>query len=275
MGRQQCPYEVLSVSREASDDEIKKSYRRLAIIHHPDKNQGNPEATKQFQSISGAYSILSDQEKRRHYDMTGSLEEEEMEGTDMGDLLEMFFASMGGGNMFGGGSVFFETGGRGGRKGKNQPYFESSFVDPFMSFGAGFHDPGDYDSDLEFMMGGGEGLEEQLMEVLPALFCEKFLEEHEVEASCSSTKKKSKTPTYRCTLCQSIMRSEEAAEMHFLRNHKSLVMQFVEQLEEEGLDEDIEEMFEEFAAKVRSGVITEKRKKKPRRRGPVVRKARK
>lgn len=64
-------YEILGVSRNASESEIKKSYRRLALRFHPDKNREDPpdEAAKKFREISEAYEILSNQRKRQQYDL--------------------------------------------------------------------------------------------------------------------------------------------------------------------------------------------------------------
>ena len=64
-------YEVLGVGRSASDQEIKSAYRKLAVKYHPDKNQGNSEAEDKFKEAAEAYSTLSDQQKRAHYDRFG------------------------------------------------------------------------------------------------------------------------------------------------------------------------------------------------------------
>jgi molecular chaperone DnaJ len=64
-------YEVLGVSRDASVDEIKKAYRKMAIQYHPDKNPGDAEAEERFKEIAEAYAILSDQDKRARYDRFG------------------------------------------------------------------------------------------------------------------------------------------------------------------------------------------------------------
>tara|TARA_B100000029_G_scaffold516458_1_gene629982 strand:+ start:3359 stop:4489 length:1131 start_codon:yes stop_codon:yes gene_type:complete len=64
-------YEILEVSRTASDEEIKKSYRKLAMKYHPDKNKGNSKAEKKFKEISAAYEILKDPQKKAAYDQYG------------------------------------------------------------------------------------------------------------------------------------------------------------------------------------------------------------
>ncbi|KAJ7977635.1 DnaJ protein like [Quillaja saponaria] len=64
-------YEILQVPKGASDEQIKKAYRKLALKYHPDKNQGNEEANKRFAEISNAYEVLSDGEKRSIYDRHG------------------------------------------------------------------------------------------------------------------------------------------------------------------------------------------------------------
>jgi len=64
-------YEVLGVERKASDDEIKKAYRKLAVKFHPDKNPGDPNAEEKFKEIGEAYDVLMDAEKRAAYDRYG------------------------------------------------------------------------------------------------------------------------------------------------------------------------------------------------------------
>jgi molecular chaperone DnaJ len=64
-------YEILGVTRTASEQEIKSSYRKLAMQHHPDRNPGNPEAEDKFKEASEAYSVLIDSEKRARYDQFG------------------------------------------------------------------------------------------------------------------------------------------------------------------------------------------------------------
>ena len=64
-------YEVLGVSRTATDQEIKSSYRKLALQFHPDRNPDNPEAEEKFKECSEAYAVLADTEKRARYDRFG------------------------------------------------------------------------------------------------------------------------------------------------------------------------------------------------------------
>src|ERR1700743_3723401 len=111
-------YEVLSVSRTASDQEIKSAYRKLAMQFHPDRNPDNPEAEEKFKECSEAYAILADGEKRAHYDRFGHAGVGSNGGAAGGfdasvftDFQDIF------GDIFGFGDVF---GGRGGRRSRAQ-----------------------------------------------------------------------------------------------------------------------------------------------------------
>lgn len=65
-------YETLGLSRNATQDDIKKAYRKSALKHHPDRNPGDPQSEKRFKEISEAYEILSDEKKRQIYDQYGA-----------------------------------------------------------------------------------------------------------------------------------------------------------------------------------------------------------
>ena len=108
-----CYYEVMEVTRTVEFEEIKRSYRKLAVKHHPDKNPGDPTAEERFREIAEAYDILGDSEKRAAYDRYGHAAFQNGAagggGHDPFDLFrEMFGASGGGGGIFdhffGGGS---------------------------------------------------------------------------------------------------------------------------------------------------------------------------
>src|SRR5205814_1479046 len=98
-------YEILSVSRSATDDDIKKAYRRLALQYHPDRNNA-PEATERFKEATEAYQVLSDAEKRSQYDRyghaafersggVGSVDFSNFVGLSIEDLFESFFGTPG------------------------------------------------------------------------------------------------------------------------------------------------------------------------------------
>ena len=92
-------YEVLGVTRNASQDDIKKAYRRLAREHHPDVN-GHPASEERFKEVTGAYEILSDPEKRARYDAYGATGGPPGQPfTDLQDIFDVFFGQGG----FGGG----------------------------------------------------------------------------------------------------------------------------------------------------------------------------
>src|SRR6266508_6799101 len=64
-------YEVLGVKRDASDDDVKKAYRKLARQYHPDRNPGDKQAETKFKEVQEAYDVLSDKSKREQYDRFG------------------------------------------------------------------------------------------------------------------------------------------------------------------------------------------------------------
>ena len=65
-------YNILEIDEDASQNEIKKAYRKLAVKYHPDKNQGDTNAGENFKKIAEAYEILSDENKKKKYDISGS-----------------------------------------------------------------------------------------------------------------------------------------------------------------------------------------------------------
>ena len=102
------PYEVLGVAKNASDDDIKKAYRKLAGQYHPDRNPGDDAAEERFKEVQGAYDVLSDAEKRKAYDTFGSADGRGFPGgADMGGMRfeEFDIGNLGDllGGMFGGG----------------------------------------------------------------------------------------------------------------------------------------------------------------------------
>jgi len=123
MSQKRDYYDILGVSRQASPEEIKKAYRKIAIKYHPDKNPDDKEAEDKFKEAAEAYEVLGNPEKRQRYDRFGH---EGVGGTggfgqggmSMDDIFQQF------GDMFGGGGGFgdmFGGGGRGrrGRRGTN------------------------------------------------------------------------------------------------------------------------------------------------------------
>ncbi len=100
-------YEVLSVEKTASGDEIKRSYRRLAMKYHPDRNPGDAEAEAKFKECAEAYEVLADPEKRARYDQYGHAGLRSTPGHDfrnmhVEDIFSMFNDIFGGGGGFGG-----------------------------------------------------------------------------------------------------------------------------------------------------------------------------
>lgn len=120
-------YSMLGVKKEASDTEIKKAYRKLAMKYHPDHAKGDKSAEEKFKKISEAYAVLSDKDKRKEYDTFGSegfrqrfSQEDIFRGFDFGDIFKEFGF---------GGADFSGAGGR-----RTRPHFGQG--SPF-NFGGG------------------------------------------------------------------------------------------------------------------------------------------
>ena len=107
-------YEVLGVDRNASEEEIKKAYRKLAKKYHPDMNPGDKDAEKKFKEASEAYAVLSDAEKRRQYDQFGHSAFDGTGGAGGFDFSGMDFS-----DIFG--DIFGDFFGGGGRRTNNGP----------------------------------------------------------------------------------------------------------------------------------------------------------
>ena len=93
-------YEVLSVTRTSSEEEIKRSYRKLAMKYHPDRNPGDQQAELHFKECAEAYEVLSDSQKRQRYDQFGHQgmqgQAHDFSGMDVGDIFSMFDDIFGG-----------------------------------------------------------------------------------------------------------------------------------------------------------------------------------
>ncbi|KAG8534132.1 uncharacterized protein KY384_000976 [Bacidia gigantensis] len=133
-------YKILGVANDASDNDIKKAYRKLAIVHHPDKNPGDEGAAERFKDIGEAYETLSDSQKRAKYDS----------GEDLIDPSEMFAQQGGmGGFPMGGGmggmqidpemlfNMMGSGGGMGGGRGGGPQFSFSTGGSPFGGGGGG------------------------------------------------------------------------------------------------------------------------------------------
>jgi curved DNA-binding protein len=135
-------YKVLGVEKKASDEAIKKVYRKLAMKYHPDRNKGDKKAEERFKEISEAYAVLSDKEKRKQYDTYGAdgfqqrySQEDIFRGFDFNNIFREF--GFGGG---GGENIFFGRGrNSGGRQYRSytHPGGDRAFEygDPFGQYG--------------------------------------------------------------------------------------------------------------------------------------------
>ena len=135
-------YETLEIDRNASDEEIKKAYRKKALQFHPDKNTDNKaEAEAKFKEITNAYNILSDQQKRRHYNDFGTVDDNDMGGmggmggVDINDILgKMFRQSAQGENLFS-----FFGGGGGGDEGGHSSRQKQDFIEIQITLADVYH----------------------------------------------------------------------------------------------------------------------------------------
>jgi len=116
-------YKILNVDKKASNEEIKKAYRKMAMKYHPDRNKDNKEAEEMFKKANEAYAVLSDKEKREQYDAYGSAgfqqrfsQEDIFRNSDIGSILREFGINIGGmgGSGMGGFSSSFRTSSGGG-----------------------------------------------------------------------------------------------------------------------------------------------------------------
>ncbi|MDQ3623795.1 MAG: molecular chaperone DnaJ [Verrucomicrobiota bacterium] len=171
-------YEVLGVSRGASDEDIKRAYRKLAVKHHPDKNPGDHSAEEKFKELGHAYDVLSDPEKRAAYDRYGHAAFAQGSAGSRGggfhdpfDIFREVFGASGGGGAGGIFEQFFGTGQQADRDGKQR--------------GADLR----YDMQI--------GLEEA------ALGCDKEIEVSKLEAcsSCDGTGAEQGSRAVRCPSC--------------------------------------------------------------------------
>jgi DnaJ family protein B protein 4 len=135
-------YEILGVSETASQEDIKKAYRKLSLQYHPDRNNNSPESTTKFQSISAAYDIIGDENKRRQHDMQSKMQAGGMQGGMQGG--GMSFAGMHSGNMPFGGMH------SGGMQGGNMPTF-------FTTSSGGEFDPSEILNFVSNNFFGGNG----------------------------------------------------------------------------------------------------------------------
>jgi curved DNA-binding protein len=162
-------YKVLGVDKGASNDDIKKAYRKLALKHHPDRNPSDKKrAEEKFKEISEAYAVLTDQEKRKQYDEFGTdafrqkfTQEDIFRNFDINDILRGFgFGNLGGESTWYSGTV--GSGGGGRRRGYTQRK-----VDPFGDLYGGEQtytrreEPPSKDQDIEYNL--SISLEESVM----------------------------------------------------------------------------------------------------------------
>ncbi|MFA7132560.1 MAG: DnaJ domain-containing protein, partial [Bacteroidales bacterium] len=115
-------YEILGVSKTATEDELKKAYRKLALKYHPDRNPNDKDAEEKFKEAAEAYEVLTNKDKRAKYDQFGHAGVDgqgfsgQGQGMNMDDIFSMFGDIFGGRGGFGGFSGFGSERSRGGRR---------------------------------------------------------------------------------------------------------------------------------------------------------------
>jgi DnaJ-class molecular chaperone len=139
-------YSVLGVAKNASPDDIRRAYKRLAMEYHPDKNKGNAAAEEKFKEISAAYNVLSDETSRAKYDDIGDANYNNGSGQEVNrgqhdphDIFEAFFRSRGGpfgamGHSFEDDIFSFGMGGNGGAGGGNRPHKKAQSIEKTFVF---------------------------------------------------------------------------------------------------------------------------------------------
>lgn len=202
MAQKRDYYEVLGVSRDATEEEIKKAYRKLARKYHPDVNKEDKDATEKFKEINEAYEVLSDPEKRAQYDHFGH--------AGMG---EGGFSTSGTGGFgnFGGFTDFGDFGGG------------SIFDDIFDIFGGGFGSTGSRRSQSRRkapMRGADLQYELEITLEEAAFGAEKEIELYRMEncEACAGTGAKAGTSAKTCPTCQGtgqVRQAQTLGNIHF------------------------------------------------------------
>ena len=206
-------YACLEIAPGATDEDIKKAYRKLALKYHPDKNPDNQEEAKaKFQQISHAYSILGDSEKRHNYDKYGDVQEDDGGDHDahMHEFFEMFTRNFGGlGHGGFGPGISFSFGGPSRGFSAEEMFFDAMFS------GASF---------------GGEDFDDDEEEEFLEAVVEELTEETERGR--------------RCKLCsKSFNQRHDAASIatHLAEKHSKIFHQVSERLQEEMFGQESED----------------------------------